>query len=482
MAISTPAKSEIRHVATAREYSQKQTFINSGVRAGSFLSQATTLVYDDILRAQNSTPKIDIINDLTPAQKKAVYHGIKTIYQPLYGVSGSQYYDETYFNLLKGYVGSFFYKEFDWFNTNDSLNILEFAALNLGNALYQFIDVVVTSETINEGYTDYAEQAMGVYNAYIGGGVPFVVREELKNKRVKIQLYDVDASGNSSEGEIVHAGFDIDGSLVVWDNESYLSLDSETDISRFDYDSFAGNVLWFMDELVGIESDWTKDVKPAPTDDNPFPTAYGYVQFTDDTVATAVQLYFNHIERFNSRKDIRDWQPWGVPKGSEMRIPLWLSRLSTAVDRQPNGKPGPGYDHEYELDRLTYDQTIALAFVHTHGEFARDRNFIKLAIGDRDAAKEIYKRNHHTDPDQATLDRLNTTVQTGRDKTGAIIPGTNPGFFRIHYVPAPTIISIAKQFPLAQSLNLLFNIIHEQIFTDKYKENRDAVKEANGVP
>ena len=123
MAISTPAKTEIRHVATAREYSQKQTFINSGARAGSFLSQATTLVYDDILRAQNSTPKIDIINDLTPAQKKAVYHGIKTIYQPLYGVSTSDYYDEKYFNLLKGYVGSFFYKEFDWFNTNDSLNL-----------------------------------------------------------------------------------------------------------------------------------------------------------------------------------------------------------------------------------------------------------------------------------------------------------------------------------------------------------------------
>ena len=104
MAISIPAKTEIRHVATAREYSQKQTFINSGARAGSFLSQATTLVYDDILRAQNSTPKIDLIDGLTPAQKKAVYHGIKTIYQPMYGVSSSPYYDESYFNYLKGFV------------------------------------------------------------------------------------------------------------------------------------------------------------------------------------------------------------------------------------------------------------------------------------------------------------------------------------------------------------------------------------------
>ncbi|WP_340155507.1 hypothetical protein, partial [uncultured Winogradskyella sp.] len=28
-----------------------------------------------------------------------------------------------YFNLLKGYVGSYFYKEYDWFNTDQDLNI-----------------------------------------------------------------------------------------------------------------------------------------------------------------------------------------------------------------------------------------------------------------------------------------------------------------------------------------------------------------------
>ena len=123
--------------------------------------------------------------------------------------------------------------------------------------------------------------------------------------------------------------------LVVWDNESYLSLDSETDISRFDYDSFAGNVLWFMDELVGIESDWTKDVKPAPTDDNPFPTAYGYVQFTDDTVATAVQLYFNHIEnlrRIRLFNDVdRGWAPYGIAPDQKLEIPKFIQRLNSAI-------------------------------------------------------------------------------------------------------------------------------------------------------
>ena len=53
MAISTPVKTQINHVATAREYSQKQTFLTiSGNRTGSFLTQATVLLHDDILRFQ----------------------------------------------------------------------------------------------------------------------------------------------------------------------------------------------------------------------------------------------------------------------------------------------------------------------------------------------------------------------------------------------------------------------------------------------
>lgn len=471
MAISIPVKSEIRHVATAREYSQKQTFINSGARAGSFLSQATTLVYDDILRFQNSIPKTNIVDGLTPAHQLSIYYAIKRIYQPMYGVSSSPYYDESYFNYLKGFVGSYFYAQYDWFNTDNETNAFEFAALNAGNALYQFIDVVVEGESFKDAFTDFWEQGRGTY-ASLGGGND--IRPELRNEIIKVDLWNADGT----QGDTVYAGFDINGTLVVWDSSSFASLGTQANIAEFDYDFFAGNVLWFMDELVGIESDWTKDASPGIVDN----TAYGYVQFTEDSVATAVTRYLEHIKRFNARKDIRDWQPWGVPAGTEMQIPLWLTKLSVAVDRQPNGKPGPGYNHEYELDRLTYDQTVALAFVHTHGGSSRDRNFIKLSRGDVDAAKEIYERNHHTNPDQATLDRLNTTIQTGRDKSGAIIAGTDPGFFRIHYVPAPTIKSFAASLPVAQSLNLLYNIISEQIFTDKYKENRDAVKEANGAP
>jgi hypothetical protein len=448
MAISIPAHSQINHVATAREYPQKATFLNNSPGAGSFLTQATVLVYDDILRFQNTKPKVDVRDTLTPRQKKAVYSGIKEIYQPMYGVSGSPYYDETYFNLLKGCVGSFFYKEYDRFNTNDQLNIFEFAALNLGNALYQFIDAVATDETIGEAYDDYAEQAMGVYNAYTRSNT-FSVRNELKDERIKIQLWnDPDENGVSVEGDIVYAGFDADGSLVVWAANSYVSL-GNSDITKFNYDFFAGNVLWFMDELVGIESDWNNAAGAGST------TAYGYAQFTEASVLTAVNRYTNHIERFNGRKDTRDWQPWGIPDGAEMQIPFWLSRLKTAVK---SGK----YDHEFELGRLTYDQTVALALVHLHSAASKDSNFVLLSTGDVTAAKELYTKNHHTNPDAATLNRLT-------------------GFFRIHYVPSTTIIDIAKKLPIAQSTHLLFNIVAEQIFTDKYKANVTAVKAANGV-
>ena len=189
--VQTPAATNVNVVAsistdkTSPYYTKK----NLNEKPGSFLTQATMLVYDDILRFQDATPRSNILATIiTPKQKTSIYGAIKRICQPMYGVSTSQYYDETYFNLLKGYVGSYFYKEYDWFNTNDTLNIFEFAALNLGNALYQFIDAVWTDETIREAYNDYAEQGMGVYRAWQeqGNDTTYFVRDELKDKRIKI--------------------------------------------------------------------------------------------------------------------------------------------------------------------------------------------------------------------------------------------------------------------------------------------------------
>ena len=389
MAISTPAKTQINVVATTFDHPAKTNL--GTIRTGSYLTQASMLVYDDILRFQNSTPKNDIIDTLTAKQKKAIYAGIKTIYQPMYGVSGSPYYDETYFNLLKGYVGSYFYKEYPWFNTNDTLNIFEFAALNLGNALYQFIDAVWTDETIREAYNDYAEQGMGVYRAWQeqGNDSTYFVRDELKDKRIKINLWEDDGSGET--GIVVYAGFDSKGELVVWDSASYPSLGTTADISRFNYNEFEGNILWFMDELVGMESDWIQDASPGIEGN----TAYSYVQFTEESVKTAVNRYIGHLERFNARSLTRDWEPYSIKRGEKLPIPEWLTILKNSTKT-----------HEEKLDALTYDEMLALAFVHLHSKDSKDSNFVLLSRGDIYASKELYKNNHHTNPDAATLTRM----------------------------------------------------------------------------
>ena len=58
-----------------------------------------------------------------------------------------------------------------------------------------------------------------------------------------------------------------------------------------------------------------------------------------------------------------------------------------------------------------------MAFVHLHSKTSRDSNFRLLSFGNVAAAKELYTRNHHTNPDQATLNRLT-------------------GFFTVHYKTA----------------------------------------------
>ena len=55
MAISTPTPTQINHVATALEYKSKKPFINIGASPGSSMTQAFTLVYDDIIRFQKGT-------------------------------------------------------------------------------------------------------------------------------------------------------------------------------------------------------------------------------------------------------------------------------------------------------------------------------------------------------------------------------------------------------------------------------------------
>ena len=168
----------------------------------------------------------------------------------------------------------------------------------------------------------------------------------------------------------------------------------EAAIAAFDYDEFEANVIWFMDELVGVESEWVKDAV------NPESGAYGYVQFLNQaSVETAVNRYRYHIEKFNSRRVLgrRDWNPRGYSDGSRMEYPDWLITLERKVNNALLGTvmdPGD-YDHKRDLSVLNYDEMVALAFVHMHSKDSKDYNFVQLAKGDVTAAKELYKNNHH---------------------------------------------------------------------------------------
>jgi len=226
---------------------------------------------------------------------------------------------------------------------------------------------------------------------------------------------------------------------------------TQAQLDAFDFNNFAGNVLWFMDELVGMESDWDSKAEPDPTPSNPLPTAYGYVQFTEKTVPEAVQRYINHLNNFNARKNARNWLPWAYAIGTVMLTPDWLTTLKVAID---NGT----YVHKTNLDALTYDQVIALAFVHIHKGTSKDINFVLLADGDVTAAKEIYTVNWHTNPDAATLLRLNVT---------------DGGFFKVHYVPAKSlvqkVISLSPVFLLATT-------ILEELESSKYGDTIKKIK------
>lgn len=193
----------------------------------------------------------------------------------------------------------------------------------------------------------------------------------------------------------------------------------ESTLEGFNYDEFEGNVLWFMDELVGIESDW----KRTASNDNS--TAYSYVQFTEASVSTAVTRYKYHIDQFNTRINNRDWEPRGHSKAA-IEYPDWLIKLDNAIRGDLIGLSYvPYYSHKKHLGELTYDQMLALAFVHLHSKTSKDLNFINLSDGDVVAAKTIYEDNHHTDAeDKKTQDRiaqffkihyktaLNTTIAT----------------------------------------------------------------------
>tara|TARA_B100000959_G_scaffold225717_1_gene239936 strand:- start:9026 stop:10399 length:1374 start_codon:yes stop_codon:yes gene_type:complete len=448
--ISTPAATNVNVVAsvstdpTSPYYTKK----NLNEKPGSFLTQATMLVYDDILRFQDAAPQTNILITLTPKQKNSIYFAIKRIYEPMYGKgsSSTELDDETYFNYLKGYVGSFFYKEYDWWNKDDDLGWGEFILINGGNALYQVFDIIFEGESVTEAFTDLIEQGRGTFQAAQNKKD---IRDALKGKIAKLHLYNDDMS----VGPIVWVGFDNNGDIVVYDVDPALPTGKSADLTNFRYDTFEGNILWFMDEIVGMESDWIQNASPGIAGN----TAYGYVQFTEPAVTTkAISLYKQKLARFNARKDTRNWRPPGIPKGTIIPVPIWLLLLEKTVT---NGS----YKHISQMNILSYDEMLALALINMHyGKITKDSDWVELETGSVAAAKRIYLRDHHAAlggaTDQDTLDRLNTD---------------GGGFFQIHYKQAKTltqkVMDHTPAFTLAKA-------ILASIRESKYAKHIETVK------
>ncbi len=224
-----------------------------------------------------------------------------------------------------------------------------------------------------------------------------------KEATINVVATTSDHSAKSNLGTAQTGSYLTEATMLVYDEILRYQRDvkythglTSTMVNDFDYNQFKGNVLWFMDELVGMESDW---IKTASNDET---TAYGYVQFTEASVKTAVTRYEYHIKQFNLRRKKRDWEPYEYPYGVKMKTPDWLKTLSESL-RATSLKAPIGtayypatYNHKENLNALTYDQMLALAFVHLHSKESWDYNFVQLSKGDITAAKTLYSDNHHT--------------------------------------------------------------------------------------
>ena len=146
---------------------------------------------------------IDSINCLSRDQKASIYGSIKSMVRPMYAGS-----DEAYFNYLKGYVGSFLYSPFDWYDVGDDVGFFDFFSLNAGNALYQFIDQAVSDETFWEATQDWWQQHKGTLGALYNSAD---IRDELRDTYTVVELADE----NGGPPIYIVAGFDSAGNFVV---------------------------------------------------------------------------------------------------------------------------------------------------------------------------------------------------------------------------------------------------------------------------
>ena len=105
-----------------------------------------------------------------------------------------------------------------------------------------------------------------------------------------------DYSAKSNLKETV-GSYMTEATMLVYDeilryqrNVAFTNGLDEAALAAFDFDNFAGNVLWLMDELVGVESDWIQNASPGIKDNTAYDEFYllagGNLQVSDGQMAT----------------------------------------------------------------------------------------------------------------------------------------------------------------------------------------------------
>ena len=212
-----------------------------------------------------------------------------------------------------------------------------------------------------------------------------------------------------------------------------------TSPENFNYSTFTSNMLWWIDSLVGQESDWIQDASPEIEGN----TAYGYTQITFPRLADNINRYKGAIDRWNERVGARNWKPYNERK---IEYPDWVI----------NGEGVTEDKFQAYIDSLTYDQVSALTIVGAHHKDTDDLEWVKLQGADRDAAIKLYLTGHYMATDLTTKTYRDTLARTDR-------------FWKVYQVTAATLAAgtLSQSFesntctllPQAKTVDDVMNLI-----------------------
>ena len=418
--------------ATSSEYYTKT--VNLKESAGSFLAEATMLVYDEILRYQRDVEFTHGLDEdqLAKFDYDAFEANVMWFMDEIVGIESSWVKDAV--NSESGAYGYVQFLNQDSVETAVNryrYHIEKFNTRRSGTgftrtqAVNSFFPPIKT-DTYDLFVSDIPDvkalpstnlsDGLGTQTVSTSSEVNGVQTEEFYTYALTHTSRGIDMSWSVSNGIDEYSFFAIDlttfqaGQIqYAFQNELYDNMEKLGFVYSF-FDpatDYTSDSRWegsnYDDSLVKlVDGQWTY---PAYTK-TISAEASGILAASSDTVSFPAKTTLTASGK-------RDWNPRGYSDGSRMEYPEWLITLERKVNGSLLGTimdPGD-YDHEADLSLLNYDEMVALAFVHMHSKTSKDFNFVQLAKGDVTAAKEIYSKNHHTNIDAKTEARMELFFQ-----------------------------------------------------------------------